>query len=120
MAVASGDDPFGDLGGLGALGDTTGGGDTPVPDPLPGDDWNDEARTQFVADCSSAGMAEQAAALGSDPTSLCGCVYDGMSTEMDFAAFNAEWASGDDVDPTSEFGQTYTNVILGCALTGAT
>jgi hypothetical protein len=117
---ADGEDPLGGLGGPGdpdGDGGGTGGVDPRVPAPLPGDDWNDEARTQFVADCSAADMAVQAAALGSDPAALCGCVYDDMSTRTDFATFSTEWAS-DEFDPSSEFGQALTSATLDCALAG--
>lgn len=100
----------GSLGDLGALG-----GDVPTPEPLPGDDWSDEARAQFVDDCAT-GMAAQLGPLAGDPVALCGCVYDDVSTSSDFAAFNAEWSS-DEFDPGSEVGQDLTSAIFACAST---
>ena len=109
-------DPLGALGELGASGGL-GSSDEPPPDPLPGDDWSDEARTAFMEDCSASAMGSQAAMLGVDAADLCGCVYDDMSAETDFATFNEQWAS-DDFDPSSEFGQLLTSAVLGCAMSG--
>jgi hypothetical protein len=87
-----------------------------VPEPLPGDDWNDEARVQFVEDCA-AGSAAQIASVGGDAQALCGCVYDDVSTSSDFDEFNAQWSSPD-FDPSGPVGQDLTGAIFACA--GAT
>ncbi len=88
-------------------------GDLPTPAPLPGDDWSDAARTQFVTDCTS-GIASQMASVGADPQTLCGCVYDDVSTSSDFADFNEQWASPD-FDPSSPVGQDLTGALFACA-----
>jgi hypothetical protein len=95
-----------DPGGAGSSGSA-------IPDPLPGDDWSDDARAQFVDDCST-GIAAQLAVAAGDPVTLCGCVYDDVSTSSDFAAFNEQWTS-EDFDPGSEVGQDLTGALLSCA-----
>ena len=102
---------LGALGGLGSLGGLEV-ADLPTPSPMPGDDWSDAARAQFVADCAP-GLGGQASALGSDPESLCGCVYDDVSSRTDFATFNAVWSS-DEFDPNSEMGQALTSAMMTC------
>ena len=87
-----------------------------VPEPLPGDDWNDEARVQFVEDCA-AGSAAQVAAVGGDAQALCGCVYDDVSTSSDFDEFNAQWSSPE-FDPSGPVGQDLTGAIFSCAGSG--
>jgi hypothetical protein len=84
-----------------------------IPDPLPGDDWSDAARAQFVDDCST-GIAAQLAVAAGDPVAVCGCVYDDVSTSSDFAAFNEQWTA-EDFDPGSEVGQDLTGALLSCA-----
>ena len=113
-AGTGGLDPAGSggLGGLGGIGGT----DQPAPDPLPGDDWSEAARVRFVEDCTS-GIGTQAAVVGGDPAALCGCVYDDMATRVDFATFKSGWSS-EEFDPGSEFGQTLTDAIFGCAASG--
>jgi actin-like ATPase involved in cell morphogenesis len=99
-----------DPGSPGGLGGSTAEG---VPAPLPGDDWSDAARAQFLDDCAT-GIATEVAAVGGDPEQLCGCVYDDVSTSSDFAAFNEQWSSPD-FDPSSAVGQDITSALLSCA-----
>jgi hypothetical protein len=110
--TGSADDILGgiDPGSLGGLGETTA---DEVPAPLPGDDWSDAARAQFVDDCVT-GIATEIAAVGGDPAQLCGCVYDDVSTSSDFAAFNEQWSSPD-FDPSSAVGQDLTSALWSCA-----
>ncbi len=113
-------DPLGGVGGLGGIGGGAGlDGSHEAPlEPLPGDDWSDEARAAFLEDCSASGVGSQAALVGLDAADLCGCVYDDMSTETDFGTFNEQMTT-DDFDPSSDFGQALTNVVLGCTISGA-
>lgn len=109
----SGDNPLGDLGDLGGLG-TSG---APPPDPLPGDDWSDEARSQFVTDCV-ASLESAAAVVSVDPDDVCGCTYDNVAASgVSFGDFNTEW-SAEEVDPQSEGGQALTSAINSCILGG--
>ena len=108
-----------DPGGLGDLGGL-GGGTGVQFDPLPGDDWSDEARAQFMEDCPPAFEAE-VESLGVDPETfgdgmegICGCLYDDMSTTSDFAAFNEQWSG--DVSPSGPVGQALTSAMLSCTL----
>ncbi|HEV7762826.1 MAG TPA: Hsp70 family protein [Acidimicrobiales bacterium] len=83
-------------------------------DPLPGDDWSDAARAQFLEDCQP-GIEATAAITGADPATTCGCMYDGVSTsDVSFAEFNEFWVS-DPVDSTSPAGVAFTNITIGCA-----
>jgi actin-like ATPase involved in cell morphogenesis len=96
----------GDLGGLG--------GDSDVQlDPLPGSDWSEEARVQFVDDCATH-LGADMSAVGADPADMCGCIYDDVSATSDFAAFNEQWTG--EVDPGSEVGQNLTNAVFSCSL----
>jgi hypothetical protein len=106
---------------LGGLDPGDAGGDSDVAlDPLPGDDWSDEARAQFMVDCPPA-LGAEVESLGVDTESfgtgmegVCGCLYDDMSATSDFAAFNEQWSG--QVDPGSPVGQALTNAIFSCTL----
>nr|MBO2503983.1 hypothetical protein [Thermoanaerobacterales bacterium] len=86
------------------------------PRPLPGDDWNDEARARFVADCGT-GIAAQVGPLVSDTEALCGCIYDEMAATVDFSAFNEQWAA-EEFDASGEVGAALTAAIFSCAASG--
>lgn len=101
--------------GAGA-GDVGGTGAASTPRPLPGDDWNDEARARFVADCGT-GIAAQVGPLVSDTEALCGCIYDEMAATVDFSAFNEQWAA-EEFDASGEVGAALTAAIFSCAASG--
>jgi hypothetical protein len=94
-----------------------------VPDdeplePLPGDDWNPDARVRFVEDCQPS-VAATASITGADPASLCGCAYDEISTSgVSFSDFNEQWAA-EDIDTTSPAAQAMQSAFLGCATAAA-
>ena len=89
--------------------------DTPtvVPPPLPGDDWNDAARTQFIDDCDEF-IGPRVEAVVTDMRPACECAYDRMSQEVAFADFNAVWSSSEveESDPTF---QAFMSAIFSCA-----
>ena len=86
---------------------------TAVPPPLPGDDWNAAARTQFVDDCDEF-IGPQVEAVVTDMRPACECAYDRMSQEVAFADFNAVWSSAEveESDPTF---QALMSAIFSCA-----
>jgi actin-like ATPase involved in cell morphogenesis len=104
-------DPLGGI-DLGGLGTDTGSGE-PL-EPLPGDDWNPDARVQFVEECQ--GLTASAAAItGADPSALCGCAYDDIAASgLSLAEFNEMWAAEGDIDTTSPAAQGFQNAVLGC------
>ena len=87
---------------------------TAVPPPLPGDDWNDAARTQFIGDCDEF-IGPTVAGVVDDLRPACECIYGRMSQEVAFADFNAVWSSPDDVDESDPTFQALTSAILSCA-----
>jgi hypothetical protein len=95
---------------------TTDGGSTQNPrDPMPGTDWSDEARTQFVPDCEPI-MTSGAIAVD-DPTAACGCVYDELAATADFATFNPMWAA-DDIPFGSPEGDAFQTALMRCTGVG--
>jgi hypothetical protein len=89
------------------------GGSTPAP--LPGDDWNDEARVQFVGDCAPS-VAAQVGLSGDDANGMCGCVYDrSQDSGVTFGEFNEAWAA-DDLDTTSPAGSQIVDAMTTCTL----
>jgi actin-like ATPase involved in cell morphogenesis len=91
-----------------------GSSDRPAPALLPGDDWSDAARTQFVTDCADQLGGTAAGALG-DLDAVCGCAYDTVSTEVDFASFKAVW-SAEDVDTSDPTFSALMNAFTTCSL----
>jgi hypothetical protein len=89
-------------------------GSTQALAPLPGDDWSDEARAQFVGDCSTQ-LASQAGIAGGEPAGVCECIYDDAAATQDFGEFNEMWSS-DDFDPDTPIGQWLTGATLDCAM----
>ena len=95
---------------------TTAAGSAPAP--LPGDDWNDGARTQFLADCQT--HLGDELALAGDPDAACACIYDDASAdpEWTFSQFDEVWTSDDidrvDADVVERFG----NLVVDCGLPG--
>jgi hypothetical protein len=87
-----------------------------IPSPLPGDDWSDAGRAQFMADCTT-GVAPAMGVSGAGADDMCTCMYDDISTSTDFAGFNEQWTSHD-FDPSSPAGQAITSATLGCAAAG--
>ena len=109
-------DPLGDiLGGIdpGDLGGDVGSGEPLAP--LPGDDWNPDARVQFVDQCQA--LSGSAGALGGvDPAELCGCTYDDIAASgVSFAEFNEMWAAEGDIDTSGPAAQAYEDGVIGCA-----
>jgi actin-like ATPase involved in cell morphogenesis len=105
--------------GTTAPGTTAGdpGGDDPfIPSPLPGDDWSDAGRAQFLADCTS-GVAPAMGISGSRADDVCGCMYDDISTSTGFAGFNEQWTSRD-FDPSSPAGLAITSATMSCVAPG--
>jgi actin-like ATPase involved in cell morphogenesis len=92
--------------------DPTGG--TGAFDPLPGDDWNDEARTQFESACTT-GVATQVGLSGDDANGMCLCIYDtSKGSGMSFDDFNAGWTSTD-LDATPA-GTEIVEIMTTCTL----
>jgi len=91
-----------------------GSSDRPAPALLPGDDWSDAARTQFVTDCADQLGGTAAGALG-DLDAVCGCAYDTVATEVDFASFKAVW-SAEDVDTSDPTFSALMNAFTTCSL----
>jgi len=112
-------DPLGDiLGGIdtGDLDLDTGSGEPLAP--LPGDDWNPDARVQFVEDCQPS-VAATASITGADPAALCGCAYDDISASgVSFADFNEQWAA-EDIDTTTPAAQALQSAFLTCGTASA-
>ena len=112
-------DPLGDvLGGIDPadLGLDTGSGEPLAP--LPGDDWNPEARVQFVEDCQPAAAAA-AAISGADPADVCSCTYDQVAaSDVSFEDFNEQWAA-EDIDTTSPAAQVLYDAMVSCGTGGA-
>jgi molecular chaperone DnaK len=97
---------------------TTTSGPTPVTanPPLPGDDWNPEARRAFIDGCAA---DPSFAAVAADPAETCGCVYDEMEASgTDFDAVNEQWVL-EDADPSSPGMQAMFSATTSCALGGA-
>jgi Hsp70 protein len=97
---------------------TTEGDETPPP--LPGTDWNDEARAQFVADCGRLVGDEVAGVVATDQVGpACGCAYDDLAEggEVTFQDFNAAWSAAD-VPPSDPTLQTVLTAFFGCATRG--
>jgi hypothetical protein len=86
--------------------------------PLPGDDWNDEARAQFLVDCE-ANLDDFLDVGGIDTPSTCACVYDEASTDpaWTFHSFDAIW-SADDLDAAalrSDDFRRFSSQLLDCS-----
>jgi hypothetical protein len=79
------------------VGGTSGGA---VKQPLPGEDWNPEARGQFVSTCTSSYLGMTYAIGGASPEQGCGCFYDGMAASgLSFEEFNEAWSRDDPYAP---------------------
>jgi hypothetical protein len=87
-----------------------------IPSPLPGDDWSDAGRAQFVADCTT-GVAPALGISGARADDLCTCMYDDISTSTEFAGVNEQWTSTD-FDPASPAGRAITSATMNCAAAG--
>jgi actin-like ATPase involved in cell morphogenesis len=97
------------------LDDLFGSGDPQDPlAPLPGDDWNEAARTQFVGDCADSEMGSMMALGGVDAASGCECVYDDLAGTVPFAEFNTVWTA-EDIDPSDPTVEAMANTSLACA-----
>ena len=83
--------------------------------PLPGDDWSDAARAQFLVDCE-AHLGNFLDVGGLDNEATCGCVYDEASSDpaWTFDSFNATW-SADDVDPGSDDFRRFMTHLYDCS-----
>jgi molecular chaperone DnaK len=94
---------------------TTSAGTASSIPPMPGDDWNPEARGVFVEYCGS-GLAEQIGSIAGDPQELCGCIYDEMASGgADFEAVNEQFVL-EDADPSSPGMQAMTDATMACAV----
>jgi hypothetical protein len=106
------------LGGLGGLGTGGSSGDGEPNDPLPGTDWNPEARTAFVADCADE-LATTGGGIVPDPSGTCGCVYDELEAgDVSFAELNEQWVLVD-ADPNSAAVQALNSASMSCMLAAA-
>jgi molecular chaperone DnaK len=83
--------------------------------PLPGDDWSDAARAQFLVDCE-AHLGNFLDVGGLDNQATCGCVYDEASSDpaWTFGSFDATW-SADDVDPGSDDFRRFMGHLYECS-----
>jgi actin-like ATPase involved in cell morphogenesis len=87
------------------------------PTPLPGSDWNAEARAQFVADCGRLVGEEVGGLIGASQIGpACGCAYDELEQagEVTFADFNAMWVA-DDIEPSDPTLRAFSNAFISCA-----
>jgi actin-like ATPase involved in cell morphogenesis len=91
--------------------DPGGEGSTNVRELMPGTDWNDDARAQFVPDCES--FIGTGIINVDDPTAACGCVYDELAANADFATFNPMWAV-DDIPLGSPEGTAFQAALSTC------
>jgi hypothetical protein len=83
--------------------------------PLPGDDWNPDARAAFIDGCAS---DPSFGAVGTDPDDMCGCIYDQLEADgADFDAVNEQWVL-EDADPSSPAMQAMFSATTTCALSG--
>jgi actin-like ATPase involved in cell morphogenesis len=101
--------------------DTTGTTTEAIPlEPLPGDDWNDEARQVFVDTCVTVPeFSEAATATSATPEDLCGCVHDEFRDEgVPFADFNEMYSTPimDDIGDGNAAIEAMTTVVTNCAL----
>jgi hypothetical protein len=126
LSVPEVTDPGGDIGdrsattttidptsGLGDPGGLGGGSSSGPMHAMPGADWSDEARTDYVEQCAG-GLESTAAVLGTDGGQLCGCIYDKMAASpVTFAEFNT-FIQADDIDPSSPTGTAFTDAITSC------
>jgi hypothetical protein len=95
-------------------GTITGDPGAPTPDPLPGDDWNGDARAQFAGDCAT-GIASQAGLFGDDADTMCLCVYDtSEASGVTFADFNEAWTA-DELDTSQGAGAEIYGAMATCA-----
>jgi actin-like ATPase involved in cell morphogenesis len=108
---------------VGALEDLLGGGlldsgagsDTEPPGPLPGSDWNADARAQFVEDCGSTSGGAVAQATGKDAEEVCGCTYDDIADSgTDFAEFNDVYVS--EADPSDPITDQLIQATQSCII----
>jgi hypothetical protein len=96
------------------LGDlATGSGE--VGEALPGDDWSDEARADFVGQCTGNQIGQNLQLTGTEPETGCGCIYDQVSGQVGFAEFNETWTAPD-ADTSAPAFQALTNATLSCTV----
>jgi hypothetical protein len=103
----------GDLGDV--LGDLGTSGE--AAEPLPGSDWSDEARSQFVTDCgANATLASAAGAAGMTPEDLCACTYDTIeeSGTVTFEEFNEAYSAAE-VDTSAPGTVAMQGAMFECA-----
>jgi actin-like ATPase involved in cell morphogenesis len=82
-------------------------------DPMPGTDWSEDARAQFVPDCQP--IMTAGVITVDDPAAACGCVYDQLAATADFATFNPMWAA-DDIPFGTPEGNAFQAAVSTCAL----
>jgi hypothetical protein len=99
-------------GGLG--GGLAGSGSSEPVGPLPGDDWNDDARAHWVAGCGP-DLEATSGGVVTDGGTTCGCIYDAVEAEgISFAEFN-EQVSAEDMDMDSPVVSVLNSAIFSCA-----
>ncbi|HMG41499.1 MAG TPA: Hsp70 family protein [Acidimicrobiales bacterium] len=100
-----------DLGGLGS-------GQGPALTALPGSEWSDEARADYVSQCVASPDLSAAATLGSIPAEdMCGCMYDRTrDAGASFADFNDLLTAADisEVDADNTAQDAFTTAGTGC------
>ncbi|HEY8544059.1 MAG TPA: hypothetical protein VIL36_03395, partial [Acidimicrobiales bacterium] len=89
-------------------------------DPLPGDDWNDEARQVFVDTCVTVPEFSDAAEMTTaTPEDLCGCVHDEMRDQgVTFEDFNTMYVAADmtQIPDGNTAVAAMQDVVVACAL----
>ena len=88
-------------------------------EPLPGEDWGDEAQAQFKSDCEAVfGQTAEDMGVELDEAGICGCMYDKVAASgVSLADFNTMWA-GEDMDTSSEAFQAFNTASSECAIEG--
>ena len=102
---------------------TTAGGDGEADiEPLPGDDWNDAARAQFVVRLRRPTSATSSGSAGASPTEACGCIYDDAVDRPRVDVRRRSTRSGRPTRSTSvdnaDLSRASSSLILQCGGTG--
>jgi len=97
----------------------SGGGDGEATPPLPGTDWNDEARAEFVeAVAAEANIQAGAEFAGVDPEEIAGCVYDGLESSITFDQLQEAWTA-EDVDPSHPAMVAMNSAAISCGISAS-
>lgn len=100
---------------LGAtVGDLGLGSDEPPNDPLPGEGWNSEARTQFIEEC-----ADDSAwtTYSIDGNEVCTCIWQDLTNSgiATFDELNEEWQA-EEADTSTPGGQALYQAVNACVI----